>query len=51
MSIKIIEDGPEIVLTQSEYARLAREYKRAVMMMVDPPTFEEWVRRHRKERT
>jgi uncharacterized protein YciU (UPF0263 family) len=44
MSIKIIKDGADIVLTQSEYLRLMREYERCISFMVDPPTFEEWVR-------
>ena len=48
MSIKIIPDGPEITLTESEYARLQAEYNQAFMFYAGiPPTFEEWVRQHK----
>lgn len=45
MAIKIIEDGPDITLTRSEYNRLYAEYSKAFMLYAGtPPTFEEWVR-------
>lgn len=43
MSIRIIEE-PELVLTRQEYDRLYREYLQTVMFMVDPPSFEQFLR-------
>lgn len=48
MTIKIIPDGGEITLTESEYARLQQEYNQAFMFFAGTvPTFEEWVRQKR----
>lgn len=44
MTIKIIEDGPDIVLTQSEAEHLRRQWTKCCQYHVDPPTFEEFVR-------
>lgn len=45
MSIKIIDDGPEIVLTQSEHERLLSEYQKAMQYYAGPYiSFETWVR-------
>jgi len=50
MSIKIVEDGPEVVLTRSEHTRLQHEYQKAFMMYSGPvPTFEEFVRQRLTE--
>lgn len=49
MSIKIIEDGPPIVMKRSEYERAAQEYLSATSYMVNPPSFEEWVRSRQAE--
>lgn len=49
MTIRIIADGPDITLTESEYARLQLEYEKAFMYYSGvPPTFEEWVRGQKK---
>jgi len=48
MSIRIIDEKPDIYLTQSEHDRLMREWRQACMFMVNPPNFEEYVRSHRK---
>lgn len=44
MSIRIIEDEPEIVLTRSEHARLQREWQASQQMTVMPQDFETWLR-------
>ena len=44
MSIRIIEDGPEITLTESEAAHLRREWQQANSFTTRPSTFEEFVR-------
>lgn len=45
MSIRIIDSGPEIVLTQDEYERLFHEYQEMMMFYAGPPiSFETWVR-------
>ena len=45
MTIRIIEDGPEIAMTRSEHNRLMAEYAEAFMFYAGtPPTFEDWVR-------
>lgn len=44
MSIRIIEDGPEIVLPRSEYERLNREWQENCRYMVGAPSFETWLR-------
>lgn len=44
MAIKIIEDGPPIVMTRSEYERLVRAWHQECTHCVNPPPFEEWVR-------
>lgn len=44
MTIKIIEDGPDIFLTRSEEQHLRREWEKCCQYTVDPPTFEEFVR-------
>jgi hypothetical protein len=50
MAIKIIDDGPEIVITRSEHVRLSREYQQVTSFMVDPPTFEDFVRSRAQSR-
>lgn len=49
MTIRLVTE-PDIHLTQSEFERYRREWERMAMFMVDPPSFEEFVRT-RKERT
>lgn len=45
MSIKIIDDQPDIYLTQAEYDRLMYEYRHAFTHYAGPiPSFENWVR-------
>lgn len=44
MAIKII-DEPDIYLTAGEHARLQREWQKACAYTVNPPTFEDFVRR------
>jgi hypothetical protein len=44
MAIKII-DEPDIHLTAGEHARLQREWQKACAYTVNPPTFEDFVRR------
>lgn len=41
--IKILE-GEQIAVTRAEYEQLRREYERMCMFMVDPPSFEAFVR-------
>lgn len=46
MSVQIIRDSEnDLVLTESEYDKLLREYQQVTSMMVNPPTFEEWARK------
>lgn len=50
MAIKIVLDGPEITLTESEYWRYHAEYSRAFQHFAGvPPRFEEYVRRRIQE--
>lgn len=45
MTIHIIDESPDVYLTQSEYNRLLSEYQQAFMFYSGaPPTFESWVR-------
>lgn len=44
MSIEIIEEAP-IRLTRAEHERYLREYQKCTRMMVDPPSFEVWLRK------
>lgn len=44
MSIRIIEDGPEITLTRSEHERLIREWHQVNMYSSRPMSFEDYVR-------
>lgn len=48
MAIKIIDTKPDIYLTQSEYDRYMRDYQKMGMFMVNPPSFEEYVRSYSK---
>ena len=50
MSIRIIEDGPEITLTRSEHARLIEEWKQNCMCSARPLFFEAWLRERLKPR-
>lgn len=50
MSIRIIEDGPEITLTRSEYERLLGEWRTSCTYSAKPLSFEEWVRNRQKPR-
>lgn len=50
MGIKII-DEPDIYLTREEHERARREYEKCCSMMVDPPSFETWVRRRKESAT
>jgi hypothetical protein len=45
MSIKIIEDGPEIVLTRTEHEVLYREWEESQKFTSAPASFETWLRR------
>lgn len=48
MTIHIIDESPDIYLTQSEYSRLIAEYQQTFMFYSGtPPTFESWVRQKR----
>lgn len=50
MTIRIVPDGPDIELTESEYARLRGEYAKAFSHFAGiPPTFEEWVRSRKQK--
>ena len=52
MSIKIIDEGPELVLTQAEYDRLFCEYQRSMMHYAGPYIgFETWVRQRQGQTT
>lgn len=45
MTIRIVEDGPDITLTRSQHNRLRQEYEKAFQMFIGHlPTFEEYVR-------
>lgn len=44
MTIKIVEDGPDIVLTRSEHRRYMEAYRNFCKFHVSPPSFEEFVR-------
>lgn len=44
MTIRVIPDPGEIVLTASEHAHLQREWQAACAFTTRPPTFEEFVR-------
>ena len=44
MSIRIVEDLPEVVLTRSEYDRLHREWRSTQSYTTHPQDFESWVR-------
>ena len=46
MSIKVIEDGPEIVLTKSQHDRFIREYIESQKYTTTPVSFETWLRRN-----
>lgn len=48
MAIKIIDQQPDIYLTSAEHDRLRIKYDKMVMFMVDPPSFEEFVRQHQR---
>ena len=48
MAIKIIDEKPDIYLTQAEHDRLLREYQQFCMFHSAPPSFEEYVRQDRK---
>lgn len=51
MSIKIVEDGPEIILSKSEYERLLQEFTKSMMYYAGPLiSFETWLRRRNMER-
>lgn len=50
MSIKIVDEKPDIYLTQTEHDCLRIEYDKMVMFMVDPPSFEEFVRQRKAVR-
>jgi len=49
MAIKIVEDGPDITIKSSEYARLQREWENANRYTTMPLTFEEFVRSRQKK--
>ena len=49
MAIRIIDDQPDVVLTRAEHDRLQQEYQQNMMFMVNPPSFEEWVRSRRED--
>jgi len=52
VSIKIIDEGPELVLTQAEYDRLFCEYQRSMMHYAGPYIgFETWVRQRQGQTT
>ena len=44
MAIKILEE-PDVYLSLEEYERLQKEYASIIMYMVDPPSFDVWVRK------
>lgn len=46
MAIKIMEE-PDIHLSRDEHDRLRQEYERRCQFMVDPPSFEKWVRSYK----
>lgn len=48
MAIKIIDTKPDIYLTQSEHDKHKHDYHQMCMFMVNPPSFEEYVRSHAK---
>lgn len=46
MAIRIV-DEPDTYLTAGEHARLQREWQKACAYTVNPPTFEDFVRRRK----
>ena len=44
MTIKVIEDGEDIVLTRSEMERLQREWEQSQRYTTEPQSFESWLR-------
>lgn len=51
MTIRIIEDGPDIILTRGEAERLRKEWQKVCQYNVEPPTFEEFVRSRKASET
>lgn len=43
MTIRIIEDEI-LTLTRADFDRFRREYDQSLLYMVNPPSFESWVR-------
>lgn len=50
MKINIIDAQEEINITRAEYEKERREYEALIMMMVDPPSFEEWLAQRHSRR-
>lgn len=50
MKINIIDTQKEINITRDEYEKARREYDTMTLMMVDPPTFEQWLARRQEHR-
>jgi hypothetical protein len=43
MTIRIVEDGPDIFLTRSEHAKLLQEYEAELRFSTHNITFEAWL--------
>lgn len=50
MKINIIDAQKEINITRAEYEKARRKYEALIMMMVDPPSFEEWLAQRQSRR-
>lgn len=51
MSIKIIDEEPELRLTSGELARWRREYEQAMSMYAGPPiTLEDFIRSRKNQK-
>lgn len=45
MAIKIVEDGPDITVSRSEFNRFSQDYRKAFQMYAGAvPTLEEYIR-------
>jgi hypothetical protein len=52
MTIKIVEDGPDVTVTRSDYNRFAQEHRKAFQMYVGPiPTLEQYIRQRLQEQS
>lgn len=51
MTIRIIDETPDVYLTQDQYNRFLAEYQQAYMFYAGtPPTLESYIRRRQSEK-